>query len=109
MALYPAGKIPQYHFYHKIKRQVGLKLLLVFLKLLLSLIRLGRRLKPSGILYFSLFGVFKFRIKLWLISLGLQIFRLRRKRRVEGKQRRGGKGGGRKKGGRRDGRGEGGF
>ena len=71
MALYPAGKVPQYRFHREIGRRVGLGLLLALLKSLLVLIKLRRRLKPSERLYPFLFEIFKFRMKLWFISLGL--------------------------------------
>ena len=94
VALYPAGEIPQYHLHYEIRRRVGLRLILALLTSLLALIRLGKRLKPSGKLYFFLLGVYKFRVGLWLVSLGLYIFwpRRRRRRKGEGERRRGGKG-----------------
>ena len=96
MALCPAGEVPQYHFYYKIGRRVGLRLILALLKLSLALIRLGRMLKPSRRLCPFLLGIFKLRVGLWLISLNLYILWLRRRRK--------GGGGGRGKGGRRGGR-----
>ena len=39
VVLYPAGKVPQYRFYYKIRRRVGLRLILILLKSLLALIR----------------------------------------------------------------------
>ena len=97
MALYPAGKVPQYHFYCKTGRRVGLRPILALLKSLLVLIKLGRRLKPSRRLYPFLLGVYKLRVRLWLISLGLHIFWPKRKRKGGGEKKKGGKGGGKRK------------
>ena len=100
MALYPVRKVLQYRLYYKTGKRVGLRLILVLLKSLLALIRLRKRLKPFGKLYSLLFGVYKFRVGLWLISLGLYILRPRRRKKKGGGKRKGGKGGKkRKKGG----------
>ena len=63
--------------------------------------RLRKRLKPFGKLYPFLFKVFRLRVGLWLVSLGLYTFRPRRKRRGGEKGRKGGRGGGKKKGRRK--------
>ena len=99
VALYPAGKVPQYRLYYEIRKRVGLKLILALLKLLLALIRLKKRLKPFGKLYPFLFRIYKFRVKLWLVSLGLYIFRPRKRRKKKGERRKGGRKGGKRKGG----------
>ena len=86
MALYPAGKVPQYRLYYEIKKRVGLRPILALLKSLLALIRLRRRLKPSGRLYPFLLKVYKLQVGLWLISLGLHIL-WPRKRKKGGKKK----------------------
>ena len=67
VALYPAGEVPQYHFHYEIGKRVGLRLILALLKLLLALIRLGKRLKPSERLCAFLPGIYKFRVGLGLV------------------------------------------
>ena len=109
VALYPAGKIPQYYFHYEIGRRVGLKPILASLKSLLTLIRLKRKLKPSGRLYPFLLGIYKFRVGLWLISLGLYILWPRRRRKKRGGKRRGRRGGRRRKGGGSKGKSGGGI
>ena len=88
---------------------MGLRPILASLKLLLTLIKLRKRLKPSGKLYPLLLGVYKLRVGLWLISLGLYIFRPRKRRKKGGERRKGGKKGGKRKGGGNGGKNGGGI
>ena len=97
VALCPTGKVPQYRLYYKIRKWVGLRLILASLKSLLTLIRLRRKLKPSGKLYPFLLKIYKLRVRLWLISLDLYILRLKRKRKKGGEKRKKGKKGKKKK------------
>ena len=99
VALYPAGEVPQYRLYYEIRRWVGLRLILASLKSLLALIRLRRKLKPFGKLYPFLLRIYKLRMGLWLISLGLHILRPRKRRKGGKERKKGGKGGGKRKGG----------
>ena len=109
VALCPAGEVPQYYLHCKIRRRVGLRLILALLKSLLALIRLRKRLKPFGRLYPFLFKIYKFRVGLWLVFLGLHIFRLRRRRRGGEGRRRGERGRRRKRGGGNGGKNGGGI
>ena len=109
VALYPAGTVPQYRLHYKIKRRVRLRLILALLKLLLTLIKLKKRLKPFGRLYLFLLKIFKFRVGLWLVFLGLHILRPKKKRRGGGKRRKKGRGEKKKRGGGKEGKSGEGF
>ena len=63
---------------------MGLRPILTLLKLLLALIRLGKRLKPSKKLYALLPRIYKFRVGLKLVSFGLQTCRPKKRRKREG-------------------------
>ena len=76
---------------------MGLRPILALLKSLLALIRLRRKLKPSGKLYPFLFKIYKLQVGLWPVSLGLYILRPKKKKKKEEEKKKEGKKEGEKK------------